>query len=38
MNDELEAKLQEFEDWLIDEMRFSQSTVKATIRKLGYVA
>ena len=38
MTEDLEAKLQEFEEWLIDEMRFSQSTVKATIRKLGYVA
>jgi site-specific recombinase XerD len=37
MNEDLESKLQEFEDWLIDEMRFSQSTVKATIRKLKYV-
>lgn len=38
MNDDLEAKLREFEDWLIDEMRFSPSTVHATIRKMKFVA
>ena len=27
----------DFNDWLIDEMRFSPSTVKATIRKLAYI-
>ena len=38
MNDELEAKLNEFEDWLIDEMWFSPSTVNSTIRKMKFVA
>ncbi len=37
MSEDLTQKLEEFEDWLIDEMRFSQSTVKATIRKLKFV-
>ena len=38
MTEDLEAKLEEFEDWLIDEMRFSPSTVKSTIRKMKFVA
>ena len=38
MNDNLEFKLQEFEDWLIDEMRFSPSTVNSTIRKMKFVS
>ena len=38
MTEDLEAKLEEFEDWLIDEMRFSPSTVNSTIRKMKFVA
>jgi hypothetical protein len=38
MTQDLEMKLQEFEDWLIDEMRFSPSTVNSTIRKMKFVA
>ncbi len=38
MNEDLESKLEEFEDWLIDEMRFSQSTVNSTIRKMRFVS